>query len=223
MNVIARTHARTLTISDDYYGILREVAKIVDVDIEDKIRWCKISEFCIRQQGIAITAKEMKALHSDLGEVKVFAGGNTFAYIAIDNLDSNRIISKPSIIVKSRGNIDFEYYDGQFTHKNEMWSYSTDDNNQIKFVYYFMKKHVDYFRSKAISGKLPQISTGITDNFVILLPPLHVQQRIVSILDTFHTLVHDMQEGLPKEIKLRQQQYEYYRERLLSFPKASQG
>lgn len=45
----------------------------------------------------------MKALHSDLGEVKVFAGGNTFAYIAIDNLDSNRIISKPSIIVKSRG------------------------------------------------------------------------------------------------------------------------
>ena len=217
------THARTLTISDDYYGILREVAKIVDVDIEDKIRWCKISEFCIRQQGIAITAKEMKALHSDLGEVKVFAGGNTFAYIAIDNLDSNRIISKPSIIVKSRGNIDFEYYDGQFTHKNEMWSYSTDDNNQIKFVYYFMKKHVDYFRSKAISGKLPQISTGITDNFVIPLPPLHVQQRIVSILDTFNTLVHDMQEGLPKEIKLRQQQYEYYRERLLSFPKASQG
>ena len=217
------THARTLIIADDYYRVLREVAKIVDVDIEDKIRWCKISEFCIRQQGIAITAKEMKALHSDLGEVKVFAGGNTFAYIAIDNLDSNRIISKPSIIVKSRGNIDFEYYDGQFTHKNEMWSYSTDDNNQIKFVYYFMKKHVDYFRSKAISGKLPQISTGITDNFVIPLPPLHVQQRIVSILDTFNTLVHDMQEGLPKEIKLRQQQYEYYRERLLSFPKASQG
>lgn len=102
-----------------------------------------------------------------------------------------------------------------------MWSYSTDDNNQIKFVYYFMKKHVDYFRSKAISGKLPQISTGITDNFVIPLPPLHVQQRIVSILDTFNTLVHDMQEGLPKEIELRQQQYEYYRERLLSFSKAS--
>ena len=58
--------------------------------------------------------------------------------------------------------------------------------------------------------------------YSFFVPPLHVQQRIVSILDTFNTLVHDMQEGLPKEIELRQQQYEYYRERLLSFSKASQ-
>lgn len=45
------------------------------------------------------------------------------------------------------------------------------------------------------------------------------QERIVSILDKFDTLINSISEGLPREIELRQQQYEYYRDQLLSFPK----
>jgi type I restriction enzyme S subunit len=45
------------------------------------------------------------------------------------------------------------------------------------------------------------------------------QARIVSILDNFDALTHSITEGLPKEIELRQKQYEYYRDLLLSFPK----
>lgn len=51
----------------------------------------------------------------------------------------------------------------------------------------------------------------------IAIPPLPVQEAIVEILDRFETLVHDMREGLPAEIALRQKQYEYYRDKLLSF------
>jgi type I restriction enzyme S subunit len=43
------------------------------------------------------------------------------------------------------------------------------------------------------------------------------QDRIVSILDKFDTLTSSISEGLPREIALRQQQYEYYRDQLLSF------
>ena len=53
----------------------------------------------------------------------------------------------------------------------------------------------------------------------ILVPPIEVQEQIVSILDKFDKLVNDINEGLPKEIELRQKEYEYYRERLLNFPK----
>ena len=49
------------------------------------------------------------------------------------------------------------------------------------------------------------------------IPPLHAQQHIVYILDKFDTLVNDIKEGLPKEIELRQKQYEFWREKLLSF------
>ncbi len=48
------------------------------------------------------------------------------------------------------------------------------------------------------------------------------QARIVAILDTFDTLTNSISEGLPREIELRQQQYEYYRDLLLNFPKPAQ-
>ncbi len=52
------------------------------------------------------------------------------------------------------------------------------------------------------------------------LPPLSEQRRIVDILDRFDTLTNSISEGLPKEIALRRKQYEYYRDALLSFPRA---
>ena len=56
-------------------------------------------------------------------------------------------------------------------------------------------------------------------NFPIPVPSLNEQIRIVSILDKFDALTHSITEGLPREIELRQKQYEYYRDLLLSFPK----
>ena len=215
----SRTNERTFIISNIYYDILQEAAIIVEVDIKDRVEWEKVSNFCKRQKGINITAKEMKELAIEDGIVKVFAGGNTIAYLDVEVVGKDNIIGKPSIIVKSRGNIDFEYYDGMFSHKNEMWSYSINSENNIKYLYYYLKNNIEYFRSRAISGKLPQIATGITDNYKIPIPPLHVQQHVVSILDKFDTLVNDIKEGLPKEIEQRQQQYEYWRECLLNFPR----
>ncbi|MQI61040.1 restriction endonuclease subunit S, partial [Escherichia coli] len=51
------------------------------------------------------------------------------------------------------------------------------------------------------------------------VPPSEEQARIVEILDKFDTLTNSITEGLPREIELRQKQYEYYRDLLLSFPK----
>ena len=55
------------------------------------------------------------------------------------------------------------------------------------------------------------------EEFPIPLPPLSEQERIVEILDKFDTLTNSISEGLPLEIQLRKQQYEYYREQLLDF------
>lgn len=49
------------------------------------------------------------------------------------------------------------------------------------------------------------------------VPPLAEQERIVAILDKFDALVNDISSGLPAELEMRRKQYEYYRDRLLTF------
>jgi type I restriction enzyme S subunit len=56
-------------------------------------------------------------------------------------------------------------------------------------------------------------------NFPIPVPSIVEQIRIITILDKFDTLTTSISEGLPREIELRQKQYAYYRDLLLSFPK----
>ncbi len=65
----------------------------------------------------------------------------------------------------------------------------------------------------------PGLAVGKLESLSIPIPPLTEQARIVAILDKFDALTSSITEGLPREIELRKQQYEYYREKLLSFPK----
>ena len=53
--------------------------------------------------------------------------------------------------------------------------------------------------------------------FQIPVPPLDIQEKIVHVLDNFDTVCNDLNIGLPKEIELRQKQYEYFRDQLLTY------
>ena len=68
-------------------------------------------------------------------------------------------------------------------------------------------------KSKVVHSSVPAIS-----QIIVPIPPLEEQERIVSILDRFDALCHDLTSGLPAEIEARRKQYEYYRDKLLSFP-----
>ncbi|HDY8071280.1 TPA: restriction endonuclease subunit S [Vibrio vulnificus] len=65
----------------------------------------------------------------------------------------------------------------------------------------------------------PGLAVGNLANLTIIVPPISEQKKIAKILNQFDTLTTSLQEGLPREIELRQKQYEYYRDLLLSFPK----
>ena len=62
-----------------------------------------------------------------------------------------------------------------------------------------------------------KINLGEIGKLKFFIPSIKVQEYIVSILDKFDNIVNDISKGLPKEIELRQKQYEHYREKLLSF------
>ncbi|EIZ7279095.1 restriction endonuclease subunit S [Escherichia coli] len=192
-----------------------------------KVEWKTLEKVLKRTKGTKITAGQMKALHKDNAPLKIFAGGKTVAFVDFKDIPEKDINREPSIIVKSRGIIEFEYYDKPFSHKNEMWSYhSNNDAISIKYIYYFLKINEGYFQKIGGKMQMPQIATPDTDKFEVPIPcpdnpekSLAIQSEIVRILDKFDTLTNSITEGLPREIELRQKQYEYYRDLLFSFPK----
>lgn len=181
------------------------------------VEWRALGEVLVRTKGTKITAGKMKELHKSNAPIKIFAGGKTFALVDFDDIPQKDINHKPSIIVKSRGIIEFEYYDKPFSHKNEMWAYhSQNPNINIKFIYYFLKQNEPYFQKIGSKMQMPQIATPDTDKFKIPIPPLSVQSQIVQILDTFTELNDQLRDELTTELSMRQKQYQYYRDFLLS-------
>lgn len=92
-----------------------------------------------------------------------------------------------------------------------------------KFVSYcFQTKNLHGEKGKYVArAKVKRLSSENLGKLVIPVPPLEEQKRIVAILDKFDALVNDLSSGLPAEIQARRRQYEYYRDRLLTFKEAA--
>lgn len=93
----------------------------------------------------------------------------------------------------------------------------------LKFDCYVTRRFVEFYLnsidlSQYISGGAqPKLNQKNLNNIPIPLPSIEEQERIVGILDRFDTLCNNISIGLPAEIEARQKQYEYYRDKLLSF------
>ncbi|EIX7397627.1 restriction endonuclease subunit S [Escherichia coli] len=88
------------------------------------------------------------------------------------------------------------------------------------FLHFFDSPRMKfYFKSVKNNSGQGYLKANNIDGLSIPLPSIDEQQKIAFILDKFDTLTNSITEGLPREIELRQKQYEYYRDLLFSFPK----
>ena len=129
--------------------------------------------------------------------------------------------NETAIIIPGEGGIGdiYHFVNGKYALHQRAYRVHLHTNELLdKFVYYFMRSNFKaYIVSKSVGATATSIRKPMLESFLIPLPPLTEQHRIVSILDKFDMLTTSISEGLPKEIELRRKQYEYYRERLLSF------
>ena len=86
-----------------------------------------------------------------------------------------------------------------------------------EYVYYYLNSIKDYLANKSYGSAQDNLNLSSFSSLKIPVPPLGIQSRIVQVLDNFDTVCHDLNIGLPKEIELRQKQYEFFREKLLTF------
>lgn len=205
-----------LTARKKQYEFYRD--ELIQELCPDGVEFHKIKDVYTRLKGTPITASKMKEIANEDGDIRIFAGGKTVIDAFEDDIPKANITRVPAVLVQSRGVIDVVYYDKPFTFKNEMWAYTADTVTEIKYLYYVLKNNINTFREVACGmGSLPQISLKVTEEFKIPVPTIEEQQRIVDILDRFDSLCNDISTGLPAEIEARQKQYEFYRDKLLSF------
>lgn len=96
----------------------------------------------------------------------------------------------------------------------------THEQNPKFIAYLFQTERFLAFKKMNVSGtKVTRISGDSLAKYPIPIPPLELQEKIVAILDRFETLVNDLTNGLPAEIAAVKDQYEYYRNKLLTFKK----
>ena len=90
-----------------------------------------------------------------------------------------------------------------------------------KYLYYALKAQQQYLYDNTTHAIPDHIPTSILEGLIIPVPPECVQKDIVNKLDYFTEYIEDLSSGLPAEINLRLKQYEYYRDKLLTFTEAS--
>lgn len=128
---------------------------------------------------------------------------------------------KGEILISASGTIGRAViYDGEdayFQDSNIVWINNDESMVLNKYLYYFYQI-VDW---NVEGGTIKRLYNTNLSNTPIPLPPLELQEKIVAILDRFETLVNDLTNGLPAEIATVKDQYEYYRNKLLTFKKLS--
>jgi len=145
------------------------------------------------------------------GEIPVYGSGGVMTYI------DRCVYDKPSVLIPRKGSIGNLYYvDTPFWTVDTI--FYTEINTCViepKFVYYYLQtQHLERLNT---AGGVPSLTQAVLNKVVIPVPPLPVQQEIVRILDNFTELTAE----LTAELEARQKQYEYYRDKLLTFPARS--
>lgn len=134
-------------------------------------------------------------------------------------------IEKPSLTISARGTIGWTSYRSRpFFPIVRLLVLTPKIKLNLKYAYYFMKTIENNY--KIPEAGIPQLTKPMLKDIKIPFPcpgnpeeSYNEQARIAATLDKFDVLTNSITEGLPREIELRQKQYEYYRDLLFSFPK----
>ncbi len=177
-----------------------------------------------RKLGEVCESTNKKTLKiSEVSEVKnkgmypvINSGRDLYGYYHDFNNDGE------NITIASRGEYAgfINYFNEKFFAGGLCYPYKVKDTNELltKFLYFYLKTNEIQIMENLVSrGSIPALNKADIETLTIPIPPLEIQQEIVKILDQFSTLTTDLLAGIPAEIEARKKQYEYYREKLLTF------
>lgn len=166
---------------------------------------------CLELQSILKIKNGSDYKNLGTGDIPVYGSGGIMTYV------DKYAYDKPSVLIPRKGSIDKLYYvDTPFWNVDTIFYTDIDTEKAIpRYVYHCLKReHLEQYNT---AGGVPSLTQKVLNKVKIPVPPLEVQAEIVKILDDYSTSVTALQQELEKELTARKKQYEYYRDKLLSF------
>ena len=173
----------------------------------DGVEYKKLGGVC---KTIVPPVKLPKSQYLDKGKYPIIDQGKKYIIGYTNCIDD--LVKPEQYVLFGDHTCELKYIDGQFAQGADGLKILTTNHSVIspKFLYYAISS-INY-----TSGEYKR-HWSIVKDFEIPIPPIEVQQKIVDVLDKFSAITTSLTDGLPAEIALRQKQYEYYRDKLLTF------
>ena len=170
-----------------------------------------LGKTCDMKAGKAIKAVELVNDEDTEHPYMCYGGNGLRGFIGKTNYSGEYpIIGRQGALC---GNV--QYAEGTFYATEHAVVVSSKGFYKQRYLYYLLTAmELNQYKS---AGAQPGLAVGKLETILAPVPPIEKQEEVVSILDRFDALCNDLSSGLPAEIEARQKQYEYYRDKLLSF------
>lgn len=170
----------------------------------------KLVDSCDICRGVRVVRKQLS--HAD--GYPVFQ--NSLAPLGF--YDKANCCANTSFIITAGAAGSIGYSTTDFWAADDCYFFRCDKNVVLnKYLFYVLDSQQEKILSMVRKASIPRIGRSSIENLIIPIPEVSIQMQIVSILDYFDALCNNLTSGLPAEIAARQKQYEYYRDKLLTF------
>lgn len=191
---------------------------------DDKYKRMKLSDLCTVNQGLQIPiSKRLKEPRENCYRYITvqFLKNNEDEQYYIENPDKNVICKEDDILVTRTGSTGVIVYGVEGCFHNNFFKVTPNELIHKKYMYFLLRSKYMYNKmlTAASGGTVPDLPHKKFYALEVPVPTIDEQKHIVEMLEKFNELSNDITTGLPAEIKARQKQYEYYRDKLLNFKK----
>lgn len=218
-----------LTLRQKQYSFYRD--KLLSFEDETyQVEWKTLGEVADCLAGA--TPKTSNPAYWENGNIPWMSSGEVnkgFIYetekkITQEGYDScsTKVVPKGTVVIalagqgKTRGTVAITKI--ELCTNQSLCSIVPKNDVNSHYLYYYLKGQYQKFRDiSSGEGTRGGLNLKMIRDFKIPVPSLDIQSRIVQVLDNFDTVCNDLNIGLPKEIELRQKQYEFFRDKLLTF------